>query len=393
MKSRCTGVIDANGIHCGATSSDLCECGKQKSTCIGVLGVDGKHCGGTNTYSCRCGKQKSHCSGITMPNGDHCGGTGTGLCDCGKRKSRCTGIVNTNGHHCGGTATSLCKCGIAKEYCIGVIDVDDVHCGGTGTSFCLCGKEKRYCSGIIDAEGTHCGGTGTSLCSCGITRRMCKIHQSMEEILHNSLFCKSCTNKMISPQRRRAGIEFCSECDGRAPKRIEHIIRPLLKDAMNGEEPTIQDDAMLGGKNCEVGHTRPDFLYLRRYDYINEKVNIVVSIEIDERGGHPDNTSECEAGKIDKEFIALKRKLGESTRIFFLRFNPDEYDGERVLLEQRIKTVADMALRLLDSEWQQYTSLVPHVFYYYYHSKCQHHIDYMIAHPYSCKVYVPTASK
>lgn len=168
-----------------------------------------------------------------------------------------------------------------------------------------------------------------------------------------------------------------------------------MREALNGRvEPTILDDFIIGGKTCNTRQRRPDALYHRIYTLENGiKVNVVVTHEIDENGGHPYNPSPCEAAKVFDEFIALKQLLGEDTRVFFLRYNPDRYDN-RVLLEERIQAVADMTLRLFDGgEWQQYTPLVPHVFYYYYHSSCHHHIEYMQSKPDSCCVYVlPTAA-
>lgn len=50
-----------------------------------------------------------------------------------------------------------------------------------------------------------------------------------------------------------------------------------------------------------------------------------------------------------------------------LRFNPDAYDGRRTIVEQRIQMLAADINR------------VPHVGFYYYHSKARKHVDAALA--------------
>ena len=158
-----------------------------------------------------------------------------------------------------------------------------------------------------------------------------------------------------------------------------------MKEALDGMEPTMLDDAMLGGAGCDSDKRRPDFLYHQ----VRDGVNIIVSHEVDEDGGHPDRPAACDAAKLFDEFQSLQKLLGAETRVFFIRYNPDEYDGDRVTLKERIETVANLTKRLFAGEWRQYDPLSPHVFYYYYHSKAQFHIDYMRSKLETFRVYVP----
>ena len=107
----------------------------------------------------------------------------------------------------------------------------------------------------------------------------------------------------------------------------------------------------------------------------------IICLEIDERGGHPDNEPSCDAAKISDQTIALHKLCGASTRIFFVRFNPDEYDGGRVSLDARIADVGAQCKWLLEEGWRSFEPEAPHVSFHYYHSKCAKHIDYIRANP------------
>ena len=66
---------------------------------------------------------------------------------------------------------------------------------------------------------------------------------------------------------------------------------------------------------------------------------------------------------------------GTQVRVFVIRLNPDERDQHRPRIreEQRLDAVCALVntLRTLTpDELAAYDPLVPHVWYYYYHSKC-----------------------
>jgi hypothetical protein len=163
-----------------------------------------------------------------------------------------------------------------------------------------------------------------------------------------------------------------------------------------GMETTIADDAMLGGAGCDAASRRPDTLFIRADavpSNITKPLSLVngraVFIEIDERGGHPDRLDECETGKMWDQTVALKKLCGEDVRVFFVRFNPDEYDGARSTLEQRVASVGAHCKWILSDGWREFESAaVPHVSYHYYHSKCNFHIEYVRARPDSFNLYL-----
>jgi hypothetical protein len=102
----------------------------------------------------------------------------------------------------------------------------------------------------------------------------------------------------------------------------------------------------------------------------------VVFLEIDEHG-HCDRLPSCEIAKIIDQTIAVRQKYADATVMHF-RFNPSEFDHQKVDLDSRIdKTVADMQLFLrADISWSPH---VPSVSYYFYpqksHFQIQHALD------------------
>ncbi len=382
--------------ECGGIS--FCEHGRRRSVC--------KECGGTSI--CEHGRERCTCK--------ECGGTS--ICEHGRRRGDCKecggASICEHGHHrvvckeCGGS--SICVHGRRRSVC--------KECGGA--SICEHGRQRRECkecggSSICEHEHRRttckeCGGAsicehgrqrnlcrdcdGVSMCEHGRKRRVCKECLDLNARLESGVFCIVCSDVYVSQRRRRAGIKMCAQCDAAAPKRIELIVRPLLIDAI-GVAATIADDATLGGAGCDASVRRPDLLFVRA-GAIPDNIAVpgmlidgrIVCVEIDEQGGHPDNDPSCESGKMWDQTVALKRLCGETTRIFFVRFNPDAYDAQHVTLDDRIATVATHVRELLEDGWYNFeTANVPHVSYHYYHSKCQHHINYVRARPDSFNIY------
>ena len=116
-----------------------------------------------------------------------------------------------------------------------------------------------------------------------------------------------------------------------------------------------------------------DFLTARRPDVLWLGADRIVSLEVDEHS-HRERTTSCELGKMHDQFVAWQKLVG-CVPVFYVRFNPDEFDGERTSLEDRVHTVARRVNKLLTMDVTDYTSLVPHVEFFYYHSNAQHHID------------------
>jgi hypothetical protein len=189
-------------------------------------------------------------------------------------------------------------------------------------------------------------------------------------------FCHACCSKRLSISRIRAGLEFCADCDAQVPKRVERIVMPLVVAAV-GYPPSMLDDTLLGGKECDVSKRRPDCAWIAS--------DRVVFVECDEKGGHPDRETLCELGKIWDHTAAVKKILGETTAVFVVRFNPDAWDGGRAGIEERAEAVGAEVVRLLElprAELEaRYDPRLPHVGYWYYHSSCQFQIDAALAQP------------
>ena len=157
---------------------------------------------------------------------------------------------------------------------------------------------------------------------------------------------------------------MCAECDPCVPQRIEKIVVPLLLSQIV-HPPSALDNVMFGGSGCDAALRRPDTLWLW--------TDRVVSFEVDERS-HEDRNTSCELAKMHDQFVAWQALLG-CVPVFYIRFNPDAFDGKRTTLEDRLTVAARRMNELLTMDVTGYSSLVPHVEFLYYHSNAQHHMD------------------
>ena len=206
-------------------------------------------------------------------------------------------------------------------------------------------------------------------------------------MLASNTFCHGCTSKILSKQRQRAGLHLCAECDPRVPNRIEVVLRPLIAAAV-GFPASIMDDAMLGGAStgCDAGARRPDWGWFAR--------DRAIFLEVDEGGGHPDRLAECEMAKMWDQTHAVRKLLGAEVPVFFVRFNPDAWDGGRAGIDERVDAVAQVVRALLGADasasspalrgaWgaPEEACLLPQVKYMFYHSACEFQITATRAKP------------
>ena len=139
---------------------------------------------------------------------------------------------------------------------------------------------------------------------------------------------------------------------------------PLLLSQIN-HPVSAKDDTMYGGDECDAGRRRPDMLWLG--------FDRVVSLEVDEHS-HYDRDTSCELGKMHDQFVSWQTLVG-CVPVFYVRFNPNEFDGERVSLEDRIIFAARRVNTLLTMDVTHWSPLVPYVEFLYYHSNAKHHIN------------------
>ena len=157
----------------------------------------------------------------------------------------------------------------------------------------------------------------------------------------------------------------CQQCDKTVPTRVEKIVVPMLLDLINFP-PSATDDILLGGQGCSEKQRRPDTLWIGE--------DRAISVEIDERGGHPDREPSCEIDKMQGQAQSLYILLGRVVPVYYVRFNPDESDCGTPL-GVRIARVASRVNELIsmpaEDEGHRHTVFVE---YHYYHSKCLKHI-------------------
>jgi hypothetical protein len=192
----------------------------------------------------------------------------------------------------------------------------------------------------------------------------------------NPNFCVGCAVTLLGTKRKRLGIKYCAQCEPNAKlARIEHIVRERLIELLDFE-PSALDDATFGGVTCgkdESKRYRPDILFGDR--------RLVVIVEIDENGGHPDELPECHLGRMCGLTNIFQREdmFGPASCVYFIRFNPDEYDQDYVTLEERIQELADRITEL--SCEPPPISPRPMVEYMFYHTKCTKHIKHARNNP------------
>ena len=297
------------------------------------------------------------------------------LCEHGKRKARC--------RYCGGSA--FCEHGKFKRECR--------YCGGR--AFCEHGKRKATCRdcggsafcehGKFKATCRDCG--GSAVCEHGKFKAQCRDCVSATDMLGGNIFCRICLSTTLSSARKRSGIHMCAGCDVTVPDRIEHVVRPMLLQLVH-HPPSATDDTLFGQTCDVVKRRRPDLLWLH--------TDRCVLTEVDENGGHGslNYTASCDFGwamDMVASLVELYRDHGwnggKVPRITILRWNPDEYDGGRVALDNRIETLAARINALLTCDVSPGEDFpLPQIEYYYYHSKCEAHIEFAASHPDAARV-------
>jgi hypothetical protein len=151
------------------------------------------------------------------------------------------------------------------------------------------------------------------------------------------------------------------------PTRIEKIVVPMLLAKIDHPPSGLDHDAGVGGSACKEPRRRPDTVWCWK--------DRIVSIEIDEGGGHPDREPSCEIDKMQGQASSWYKLLGGTiVPVFYVRFNPDE-SGCYTKMEARVEAVADRVNSLLKMSLEGVDCLRLHVWYYFYHTKCQKHVD------------------
>ena len=241
-----------------------------------------------------------------------------------------------------------------------------------------------------------------------------------DQQIRNGRFCICCGN-LLGPKRqiRKGGSGICATCDPTAPPRTEHICREHLLKLVPFVPETV-DNAMFG-KDCSVDkQRRPDLLWIVRSPD-DGRITGAIKVGIDEdshtarAGKSHEEHSACEVGRVGNQHEALiqlihredvlrlenagsslsvrmleKRAMrvperdAISKRIalrlvpcYFLKFNPDSYDGGTSSMEERIVVLATRINGLHTEIQNSYKvkSVRPFVEFFFFHSKAKYIID------------------
>ena len=186
--------------------------------------------------------------------------------------------------------------------------------------------------------------------------------------------CKICLETQVCGKRIEIGI--CAGCDTNKAPRIEIKMRHLIKKYVGHEASSIDTTIANDNQMCEnMTKHRPDITFA--------DTTVVIVVEIDEDGGHPNRESDCESKKITSQNEAIQKiPMYENIPVITLRFNPDQYNGSKIPSteerEKRAKEVSARIRELLDcySDKEPERNGYYRVEYFYYHEKAHKHIEH-----------------
>ena len=215
-------------------------------------------------------------------------------------------------------------------------------------------------------------------CVHNIPLDSCTVCNTLEQLQKSKKNCSICTRWLVG-NTYKLGTGLCVECGKKegVHQRTEVRLRAGI-DARVPFESSCLDDTYFGTdtKHCDVNkRRRPD----KGWFYTDR----AILLETDEGGGHCRQcySAQCDATWMTDMATSIEGAMtkagldGKQVRVFVIRFNPHERDEHLPVVreKQRLDAVCALVnkLRTLTSdELAAYDPLVPHVWYYYYHSKC-----------------------
>ena len=237
---------------------------------------------------------------------------------------------------------------------------------------------------VVRVSGGNRGFEWTTGCKHGIQFSQCTTCQTMEQMQNSTRYCSICTG-WLSGNTYKSGTGICAECGKREGdyQRTEIRLRKEIAERVPFESSCL-DDTMFGTdtKHCDVNKKRrPDNGWFH--------TDRAILLETDEDGGHchQSYSAQCDATWMTDMATSIEGSMnqiglnGSQVRVFVIRFNPDERDWywPHIREAERLDAVCALVnkLRTLSAEeLAAYDPLVPHVFYYYYHSKCHNKIEH-----------------
>lgn len=192
----------------------------------------------------------------------------------------------------------------------------------------------------------------------------------------------TCLERLLYGQRlrdARAGKieQQCYKCDPEKGQRIEHLVVEMLQELMG--RPFDELDQGLGGTACDLPVRRPDTIISAYREEDQELRTTVVMVEVDEHS-HRDQVYQldCEAARLWEITDAIRTLRGQETTVWILRFNPHIHKSSPSPLEDRVKSLADTIVKILDTaeDRQIGDAVAPNVVYAFYHKGGQRHINH-----------------
>ena len=254
----------------------------------------------------------------------------------------------------------------------------------SNTPYAQQNKKDDYAPRIVVRVSLNGGFVWITGCKHGITFAGCTTCQTMEQMQNSTMYCSICS-KRLGRNARKSGTGICAECGKREGnyQRTEIRLRKEIAKRVPFESSCL-DDTLFGTdtKHCDVNkRRRPDngWFYTDR----------AILLETDENGGHchQSYSAQCDSTWMTDMATSIEGSMnqigldGSQVRVFVIRFNPDERDWywPHIREAERLDAVCALVnkLRTLSAEeLAAYDPLVPHVFYFYYHSKCADKIEH-----------------
>jgi len=219
---------------------------------------------------------------------------------------------------------------------------------------CVHGRIIRFCY--------PCG--GKCMCDHGRKRSQC-VECPMRDNPSVDI-CNVCQSTCLRGRRRQIGN--CKGCDKLVNDRIEITFGNMLINVI-GHEPNVKDKTMATAQSCgDLEKRRPDLLWV-----IPNKVAIVIEIDED---SHVSRESSCEVRKISEQNLTIQSSPDcRNIPVLSFRVNPDAYDKDEVSLEERAKIVGNIVKHVLHGDYELEPNAYAKIFFCFYHSKSQKHID------------------
>ena len=242
-----------------------------------------------------------------------------------------------------------------------------------GMDSCLPGIRRHHACKVhfADYMKIHNSSPSKTTCPHGTRTDQCKECVPIDRMLSGHQFCHICCSKQLCNTRRLQETPICAECEETECRRIEHITVDMLLAKIE-HPPSLRNDVIVGGPSCDSGRRRPDLAWIGK--------DRVIKVGIDENGGHFGRDPVCEMAKMHDQFVSWQKQLGNVV-VFYLKLNPSEFDGRKISLADRTSSVSKRINQLLVQDLGEFSTLVPHVEYWYYHSKCEFQIRAVREHP------------